>query len=253
MLRITNIKKLTKSSIQTQTLTHQFQQTCFVSGTAKGKGKVKEGQALKRSKITIKKGGPQQPTSDPETKGQRKSQLEVMVDGCLQAKAPVRFLKPRERAREAQREKMGLLSENRKLEIANFRKSAKTGKDEAANGSGRIGPDGLDLITLGVVDGEKIPKYELTVEDGMKLAKEYSRILMRKHRARQAAETGLLKCKKEAIEALPDKLKEKALVPDLEPFPANRFMATLTPPIEGYVQKVKEAAKRQETVKGKLR
>jgi len=71
-----------------------------------------------------------------------------------------------------------------------------------------MGTPGLDYITLGLVDAEKLPKYELTKEDGMKLAKEYSRVLMRKHRARQAAETNLLRMKKEAIEALPGGLKE---------------------------------------------
>lgn len=104
-----------------------------------------------------------------------------------------------------------------------------------------MGTPGLDYITLGLVDAEKIPKYELTVEDGRRLAKEYSRVLMRKHRARQAAETTLLRLKKEAIEALPEKLREAALVPDFSPFPANRYMATLTPPIEGYSEKIKEA------------
>ena len=107
-----------------------------------------------------------------------------------------------------------------------------------------MGTPGLDYITLGLVDAEKLPKYELTKEDGMKLAKEYSRVLMRKHRARQAAETNLLRMKREAIEALPGGLKEAALVPDLTPFPLNRFMATLTPPIDGYIEKIKEAADR---------
>lgn len=102
------------------------------------------------------------------------------------------------------------------------------------------------------MDADTIPKYELTVEDGRRLAKEYSRILMRKHRARQAAESAFLKLKKEAIEALPEDLKAAALVPDLTPFPKNRFMATLTPPIEGYIEKINEAAK-QSTRKEKLR
>ncbi|CAN0907762.1 hypothetical protein LINGRAHAP2_LOCUS24971 [Linum grandiflorum] len=70
-----------------------------------------------------------------------------------------------------------------------------------------MGTPGFDLISLGLVDANKIPKYELTVEDGRRLAKDYSRILMRKHRARQVAETNLLRTKKEAIEPLPDKLK----------------------------------------------
>ena len=42
-----------------------------------------------------------------------------------------------------------------------------------------MGTPGLDYITLGLVDAEKLPKYELTKEDGMKLAKEYSRVLMK--------------------------------------------------------------------------
>ncbi|KAJ4842526.1 hypothetical protein Tsubulata_003872 [Turnera subulata] len=50
-----------------------------------------------------------------------------------------------------------------------------------------------------------------------------------------AAESGLLQRKKEAIEALPEKLRVAALVSDLTPFPKARFMATLTPPIEAIV------------------
>ncbi|KAL0000647.1 hypothetical protein SO802_014428 [Lithocarpus litseifolius] len=107
-----------------------------------------------------------------------------------------------------------------------------------------MGTPGLDLISLGIVDADLVPKYELTAEDGKRLAKEYSRVLMRRHRARQAAESTLLRLKKEAIEALPEELRAAALVPDLTPFPANRFMATLTPPIEGYIDKVMEAAKK---------
>jgi hypothetical protein len=53
-----------------------------------------------------------------------------------------------------------------------------------------------------------------------------------------------LRLKKEAIEALPEGLKEAALVPDLSPFPVNRVMASLTPPIEGYIEKIREAANR---------
>lgn len=250
MMRLTDVKKLKPLTSSIETLGHRFLQQCSVSGTAKGKGKVKAGVTLKRSKITIKKG--QQAPDPSATKGSRKGQLEQMIDDCLQAKAPVRFLKPKEREREAEREKMGLISEDRKQEIASFKKNKSKVKDEDQK-SGFIGPEGLDLVTLGLVDADKIPKYELTVEDGRKLAKEYSRVLMRKHRARQAAETGLLKCKKEAIEALPEGLREAALVPDMTPFPVNRFMATLTPPIEGYIEKINEAAKRQSSVKGKLR
>ncbi|KAJ4835623.1 hypothetical protein Tsubulata_044780 [Turnera subulata] len=49
--------------------------------------------------------------------------------------------------------------------------------------------------------------------------------------------------KKEAIEALPEKLRVAALVPDLTPFPKARFMATLTPPIEGYIDEINGAMK----------
>ncbi|KAL8192596.1 hypothetical protein R6Q57_027781 [Mikania cordata] len=250
MMRITDVKKFKPLGSSIETLCHRFLQQCSVSGTAKGKGKVKDGQTLKRSKITIKKG--QQKPDPSAAKGPRRGQLEQLVDDCLQAKALVRYLKPKEREREAEREKMGLISEDRKQEIANFKKNkSKTKNDD--DKPELIGPEGFDLITLGLVDADKIPKYELTAEDGRKLVKEYSRVLMRKHRARQAAETGLLKCKKEAIEALPESLRAAAMVPDFTPFPVNRFMATLTPPIEGYIEKINEAAKKQSSLKGKLR
>ncbi|KAM7472263.1 hypothetical protein LguiA_010446 [Lonicera macranthoides] len=240
MMRITDIRKLKPLSSSIESLSHRFLQRCSVSGTAKGKGKIKAGQTLKRSKVTVKKGGAA--VAEPTTKGgPRRSEFEQMVDDCLNASAPVRFLKPKEREREAEREKMGLISEARKKEIEKFKKDKKQKSD---NDAFFMGTPGLDLISLGLVDAEKIPKYELTVEDGRELAKEYSRVLMRKHRARQAAESNLLRSKKEAIEALPEGLKEAALVPDLAPFPVNRFMATLTPPIEGYIEKINEAAKK---------
>ena len=75
---------------------------------------------------------------------------------------------------------------------------------------------------------------------------------MRRHRARQTAETMFLRFKKEAIAALPEKLQAAAMVPDITPFPAYRYMATLTPPIEGYIEKVRDAAKKY-SVKEKLR
>ncbi|MBA0735667.1 hypothetical protein Gogos_019496 [Gossypium gossypioides] len=156
-----------------------------------------------------------------------------------------------ERAREAEREKLGLISKERQREMEILKKGGRKAMgvpDEPMI----MGTPGLDLVTLGLVDADKIPKYELTVEDGQRLAKEYSRVLMRKHRAGQAAETNLLRMKKVAIEALPGKLREAAMIPDLTPFPANRLMASLTPPIEGYIEKVKEAAEKSST-KQKLR
>lgn len=244
------LRLLTRSSFRTLSPQNPNFRTLVrsVSGTPKGKGKLKDGQALKRSTVTTKK-----KTADGEGggggrgrgRGEQIEQLTRMADACLNAPTPVRFVPARERARELEREKLGLISKERQREL----ELAKKPKPEDPF---IMGTPGLDLISLGLVDADKIPKYELTVEDGRRLAKEYSRVLMRKHRARQAAETTLLRMKKEAIAALPEKLREKALIPDLTPFPANRFMATLTPPIEGYIEKVREAAKKH-SVKEKLR
>ncbi|GMH21729.1 hypothetical protein Nepgr_023571 [Nepenthes gracilis] len=233
-------------------LGQQFLQRCSVSGTAKGKGKVKPGQQLKRSKITRKKvsDGSSVGGSGGGRKSSLTAELEEMAAKCLAAPTPIRFLKPKQREREAEREKLGLISKDRQREIEMLKKQAKegTGFEKPMI----IGTPGLDLISLGLVNADDIPKYDLTVEDGRRLAKEYSRVLMRRHRARQKAESTLLRLKKEAIQALPEHLKAAALVPDLAPFPSNRFMATLTPPIEGYIDKIKEAAK-QTAVKEKLR
>jgi hypothetical protein len=164
-------------------------------------------------------------------------------------------LSPKERLREAKREELGLVSKERQRELDVAKAKAKAKSKSTGGGEGDrvlMGPPGLDYISLGLVDEEAIPKYELTVEDGQRLAKEYSRVLMRRHRARQTAESTLLTLKKEAIAALPEKLRAAAMVPDMTPFPANRYMATLTPPIEGYIEKVREAAKKH-SVKEKLR
>lgn len=199
---------------------------------------MKAGQQLKRSKITTKK--------DSAAKGEKSympDEKQRLYDQCLNAPTPVRYLTPKEQKRDIEREKLGLMSKDRQREIEILKKGGK--KSMGITDEPMImGTPGLDLISLGLVDADKIPKYELTVEDGRRLAKEYSRILMRRHRARQAAESTLLKLKKEAIEALPEDLKKAALVPDLTPFPINRFMATLTPPIEGYLEKVREATRR---------
>ncbi|KAF8032497.1 hypothetical protein BT93_D1418 [Corymbia citriodora subsp. variegata] len=255
MLRLARPKPPTSSSPSSSSsldsLAHQLLQRCSVSGTAKGKTKIKAGQPPKRSRLTTKKSPGVSDSASKGGSGKRgPSEAEALVEACLNAPTPLRYLTEKQRAREAEREKMGLISKDRRREIDMLKKGkSKLGVSEKPE---IIGTPGLDLITLGLVDADKIPKYELTVEDGRRLAKEYSRVLMRKHRARQAAESNLLRMKKEAIEALPEKLREAALVPDLTPFPANRFMATLTPPIEGYIEKVKEAA-RKSSAKEKLR
>lgn len=244
MLSSTVIKKLKPLKSSLDSFSYQFLQRCSVSGTAKGKGKIKAGQPLKRSKVTTKKGSS---VDTPTKEGPRKkSNFDEMVDQCLTSTSPLRYMNRKERMREAAREKMGLISKANEQAKEKLKKQ----NDQFASPLG-IGTLGLDYIRLGLVDADKIPKYELNVEDGRRLAKEYSRVLMRKHRARQAGESNLLRCKKEAIEALPDHLKAAALVPDLIPFPVNRFMATLTPPIEGYSEKINEAARK--SVEGKKR
>lgn len=220
-------------------LSHQFLQKCSASGTPKGKAKMKAGQQLKRSKITTKKGS----SSAKGAKAYAPDEKQRLYDQCLNAPTPVRFLTPKEKKREIEREKLGLISKDRQREIDILKKGGKQAMG-ISNEPMIMGTPGMDLISLGLVDADKIPKYELTAEDGKRLAKEYSRVLMRRHRARQAAESTLLRLKKEAIEALPEDLKKAALVPDLTPFPVNRFMATLTPPIEGYMEKVREATRR---------
>uniref|UniRef100_A0A1D1XL23 Aspartate carbamoyltransferase n=1 Tax=Anthurium amnicola TaxID=1678845 RepID=A0A1D1XL23_9ARAE len=225
---------------------HQLLQSRPVSGTAKGKAKIKAGQQLKRSSIPKKKTSKSAsgaPGGGGRAANESADRLSRMVDSCLNAPTPLRYLTAKQREREAEREKLGLISKERQREIDSAKAAAKKGPSSGKEEPALMGTPGLDLISLGLVDAEAVPKYELTVEDGRRLAKEYSRMLMRRHRARQAAESTLLRLKKEAIEALPEHLKAAALVPDLTPFPANRFMATLTPPIEGYVEKVREAAK----------
>ncbi|XP_010247173.1 PREDICTED: uncharacterized protein LOC104590280 [Nelumbo nucifera] len=239
MIRSSNLSRLRYLTSSVETLTYQFLQRCSVSGTAKGKSKIKTAQPLKRSKIPKKKGTS---SGGGGRMNEATERLNRMVDSCLDAPTPVRYLTPKQREREAEREKLGLISKDRQREIDALK--AKKSEKSVEESPTIIGTPGLDLISLGLVDAKDIPKYELTVEDGRRLAKEYSRVLMRRHRARQAAESMLLRLKKEAIEALPEHLKAAALVPDLTPFPANRFMATLTPPIEGYIEKIKEAAKK---------
>lgn len=214
---------------------HSLLRRSPISGTAKGKpkGKDKSAAPLKRSIIPKKKPSAAAAAATPRATN-ASNELTRMAESCLAAPAPHRRLSPNDLFREAERAKLGLLSPARAA------KAAPPPPDEPFP----MGTPGLDYVSLGLVDGDEVPAYELTAEDGKRLAKECSRVLMRKHRARQAAETGILRLRKEAIAALPERLREAAMVPDFTPFPANRFMATLTPPIEGYIEKVKEAAKR---------
>lgn len=251
MIRVTRPKPIIES------LSYHLLQKCSASGTPKGKAKLKTGQPLKRNKLTTKKGGgggggaAGEGDEAVKGKGRISDEKQKLYEQCLNAPCPVRHLSPQEIEREAQREKLGLISKEkqRDMEIQKKGGAAAMGVTEEPM---RIGTPGLDYISLGIFTADELPKYKLTAEDGKRLAKENSKVLMKENRARRAAETVLLNMKKAAIEALPEELKAAALEPDFTPFPANRFMATLTPPIEGYLEKVMDAAKKSSS-KEKLR
>lgn len=207
----------------------------FTRGAATKKGKV---AALKRRSIVKKTAKPGKESSGGGTK--QSQQFKELIKKCLDAPTPVRYLKEKERIREMEREKLGLISKDRQRELDIEKKMKKKSKEEETVTESQ---EQLDPVALGIVDKDEIPSFELTVEEGRRLAKEYSRELARDLRARQAEESTSLKLKNNAIAALPPHLREAALVPDLTPFPANRHRAYLTPPIEGYSQKLKDAAK----------
>lgn len=235
-------------------VSYDLLQKCYASGTPKGKAKLKTGQPLKRNKITTRKGGGGGGGGEEAVKGEGRisEEKQKLYDQCINAPCPVRYLRPKEIEREAKREKLGLISKERQREIEIQKKGGPFTMGVITDEPMRIGTPGLDYISLGIFTADELPKYKVTVEDGKKLAKAYSRVLMKEHRERRVAETNLLNLKKAAIEALPENLKTAALEPDLTPFPANRGMATLTPPIEGYLEKVMDAAKKSSS-KEKLR
>ncbi|KAG2330722.1 hypothetical protein Bca52824_001902 [Brassica carinata] len=244
MIRITRPKPIIES------LSYNLIQRCSAGGTPKGKAKLKTGQPLKRNKLSTKKGGGKGSVSagagDGEEavkgKGRISDEKQKLYEQCLNAQAE----------REAQREKLGLISKEKQRDMEIQKKGGAAAMGSIADEPIRIGTSGLDYVSLGIFNAEELVKYKVTAEDGERLAKENSKVLMREHRERRAAETVLLNMKKAAIEALPEKLRMAALEPDLTPFPANRGMATLTPPIEGYLEKVMDAAKKSSS-KEKLR
>ncbi|KAI9199194.1 hypothetical protein LWI28_029205 [Acer negundo] len=150
---------------------HQLLQKCSASGTPKGKAKLKSGQTLKRSKITTKKDSSAK--SGAAAKPHAPDEKQKLYEQCLNAPTPVRYLTPKDKKREIEREKLGLISKARQREIDILKKGGKASMGITEEPM-IMGTPGLDLITLGLVDVDKIPKYELTVEDGRRLAKEYS-------------------------------------------------------------------------------
>ncbi|XP_010439515.1 PREDICTED: uncharacterized protein LOC104722947 [Camelina sativa] len=244
--------RFARSKPRIELVGYDLLQKCYASGTPKGKSKLKTGQPLKRNKLTIKKGGGGGEEAG-KGKGRISDEKQKLYDQCINAPCPVRYLRPKDIEREAKREKLGLISKARQREIEIQKKSGYKMGVVTSTEPIRIGTPGLDYISLGIFTEDELPKYKVTVEDGKRLAKEYSRVLMREHRARRVAETNLFKLRKAAVEALPEHLKKAALVRDLTPFPANRGMATLTPPIEGYLEKIMNAANKRNSGKEKLR
>lgn len=150
-----------------------------------------------------------------------KVRFDDLVEKALTAPSPVRHVKEKERLREQEMEKYGLMTKERQVELDQIkaREKAKVKKKKGDEEEGSS------------VEGEEKPS--LTKEEGMRLAKEYSRLLMREDRKLHAGETIRLRLKNEAIAALPLGLQEAARLPDMTPFP-GLSPATLTPPIPGF-------------------
>ncbi|XP_057872173.2 uncharacterized protein LOC131078484 [Cryptomeria japonica] len=215
------------------------QPTLLTRGAATAKGKV---QPKKKSVVRKKNAKPAKASSGAGS--QQSQRIKATVQACMNAPTPLRYLKMKDRLREMEREKLGLISKQRQRELDMEKEKKKQEKKEKAITDER---EELDVVKLGLFhkDEIEIPSFELTVEEGNRLAKEYSRLQMRNLRKTQAEETIRLKLKNEAIAALPLHLREAALVPDFTPFPLNRHRAYLTPPIEGYDQKLKDTAKQK--------
>ncbi|KAJ0239397.1 Copper ion-binding protein [Hirschfeldia incana] len=238
MIRFTRTKPILDS------LSQNLLQKCHASGTPKGKSKLKTIQALKRHKATTKRGG------DEASKGKSTT----ITDHLINPPHPVRYLRPKDRDREAMREKLGLISKARQREIDIQKKLGPFTARAVSEEPIRIGYAGFDYVALGIFTEEELPKYKVTVEDGRRLAKEYSRVLMKEHREKRAAEIGLMKMRKDALEALPEKLKKAALERDTTtPFPVIRGAATVLPPVEGYLERIMNAANKKSSSKEKLR
>lgn len=112
--------------------------TRSVSGTAKGKGKLKTGQVLKRASLPKKKQGSDEPDSEPGNRVDKETgnRISTMANSCLSAPTPIRYLTAQQRAREVEREKLGLISKERQRELEMIKaqkKAAKEGKKEEQN------------------------------------------------------------------------------------------------------------------------
>nr|DAD35851.1 TPA_asm: hypothetical protein HUJ06_006491 [Nelumbo nucifera] len=85
MIPSSNISRLRYLTSSIETLSHRFLQRCSVSGTAKGKAKIKAGKPLKRSKIPKKKGT----SGGGGRMNEATERLNRMVDSYLNAPMPI--------------------------------------------------------------------------------------------------------------------------------------------------------------------
>lgn len=112
--------------------------------------------------------------------------------------------------------------------------SAKSTSKEMANESSK---DKRLQMLLKVLEPAKIEVRKHTAEelkDAEARFKDYSRKKMAQHRAWQTDLTNKIRLRDAAIAALPAELRDAAEEPDCTPFPADRLVATHTPPIPGY-------------------
>lgn len=171
-----------------------------------------------------------------------------LLESALDAPTPLRYLKPKEKLRELELEKLGIVSKDKQKGGEKDQEKAKgkaEKKSKAQKGKGvaeeRL-PGKEEQIPVKLGDTNVAP--ELTPDEAARLAKAYSQYMMRAERARAAAETVRLQLKKEAIEALPLHLQAAARLPDLTPFPLGRVPASLSPPVGGYVEELALNAQR---------
>lgn len=186
----------------------------------------RDAKAKAPSKV-VKKGS-KAAAGDGEDGSDKRDRFASLVDACLDAPTPVRVLKEKERVREMEREKLGIVSKDKERHLEREKAKAKA----AAKDNNKKNKAG----------GEDEELSKLNPEEGMLLAKEHSRYLMKESRLRAAAEGVRLQLKQDAIAALPPHLREVAMVPDLTPFPRTRIPAAISPPIAGYMEEMAKAA-----------
>ena len=106
------------------------------------------------------------------------------------------------------------------------------GWGQTATGGEAVTNDQESRILLDVITPRENVRA-LTEEETAEVTqryRDYSRRMMRREHAWRADVQDKIKLKEEAIRALPEELQAAASEPDLEPFPLDRWLATLTPP-----------------------